>query len=332
MCWPTPSCSAVALEIMRELGLTSDDVKARVSDRRLLNGGADARWASPTRQVPARVRGGGQARAAAARGISERKLAEPPGSPRRAERVLDARVRRRRSRRCARVRQAPAVAEHVDRFGRYLRAPDALGVGEWVRPRPLDRARARLLHRHRLRAVRRAGRAPRDLRRRAVRHAAAGARRRGPAGARLRDGRRGARRAAAERGKLWPEAAQDAVVPVFGGGRRRAQAPLRDALRLVRTLRAAGFSVNHGMNAERYAELSQATRNQVEGSAQGGCERRDLLPRGRGGGGHEPSRQDDGGRDARGGRACGPFGGRAGDAGHPALAANAARPVTDDHG
>src|SRR5919112_917253 len=48
----------------------------------------------------------------------------------------------------------------------------------------------RVLHRDRLRAVRREGGAARDLRRRALRHATGRVRRGGPAGARLRHGRR----------------------------------------------------------------------------------------------------------------------------------------------
>ena len=47
------------------------------------------------------------------------------------------------------------------------------------------------------------------------------------------------------------------------------QRPYADALGLVSALRGAGFSVNHGMNAERY--LSQATRNQVDGARKAGC-------------------------------------------------------------
>jgi hypothetical protein len=41
-----------------------------------------------------------------------------------------------------------------------------------------------------------------------------------------------------------------------------------NALKLVTALRGAGFSVGHGLNAERY--MSQATRNQVDGAKKAG--------------------------------------------------------------
>lgn len=45
--------------------------------------------------------------------------------------------------------------------------------------------------------------------------------------------------------------------------------PYADTLRLIAALRQAGFSVDHGLNAERF--LSQATRNQVDGARKAGA-------------------------------------------------------------
>ena len=164
---------AVALEIMRALGLGADDVRARVSDRRLLT------RCSRALGVPRR---------ACARGVSRviDKIEREP-------RDSLAREARRRGRgpdvaatRCsichvhattstrsrARFGDDADVGEHSTRFDEYSRLLDALGVARLGRARSLDRARARVLHGDRLRAVRREGRVSRDLRRRPVRQSA----------------------------------------------------------------------------------------------------------------------------------------------------------------
>lgn len=53
------------------------------------------------------------------------------------------------------------------------------------------------------------------------------------------------------------------------GGPGAATRPYADALRLVRTLRDGGFAVDHAMSADRYA--SQAPRNQLEGARKSGA-------------------------------------------------------------
>ena len=83
--------------------------------------------------------------------------------------------------------QRPAALLRLSRRARRPRLGD---------DRSEDRPRSRVLHRHRVRAVRRQGRASRNLRRRSVRHAAAIARRRRSPGARFWDGRRRAGRIA----------------------------------------------------------------------------------------------------------------------------------------
>jgi histidyl-tRNA synthetase len=122
---------AVAIDVMRGLGLTSHDVRARVSDRRLLTSlvsslGVDAAQhgavfaavdkieREPRETITARLVAAGVAPAA-----------------------VDALYRLVRESDWAAVRQAfgarPEVAEHVARLDRYLHALDALGVGDWVK-------------------------------------------------------------------------------------------------------------------------------------------------------------------------------------------------------
>ncbi|HEX5831295.1 MAG TPA: histidine--tRNA ligase [Gemmatimonadaceae bacterium] len=121
---------AAAIDVMRGLGLTSHDVRARVSDRRLLTSlvsslGVDAAQhgavfaavdkieREPRETITARLVAAGVA----------------PAS-------VDALYRLVRESDWAAVRQAfgarPEVAEHVARLDRYLHALDALGVGDWV--------------------------------------------------------------------------------------------------------------------------------------------------------------------------------------------------------
>jgi histidyl-tRNA synthetase len=256
----------VALDIMRELGLTSDDVKARVSDRRLLNGVLTTLGVTDA-QVPA-VYAVVDKLARQPREVSERKLAEAGLAAPLVERVMAlasgvtfAALQRE-------FGQAPAAAEHVARFGRYLEHLDALGAGEWV---VLDLSIVRGLAyytgivfelfdaRGELRAICGGGRYDTLLK-------ALGGVDLPALGFGMGDVVLG--ELLTER-KLWPEAAQDAVDLYLVAGDGALKHPYGDALRLVRTLRAAGFSVNHGMNAERY--LSQATRNQVEGARKAGA-------------------------------------------------------------
>jgi hypothetical protein len=187
---------AVAIDMLRALGLTQQDVRARVSDRRLLTalltriGVAEAQLPSAYAAIDKVER-------------DPRELLVERMAPRarRADRRARARLRapRRPSISCAptmaRTPRSPRswIAWRAT-WRTSTRSASRLGGA-----RPDHRARARVLHRHRLRAVRRPRRVPRDLRRRTLRHAARRARRRRAAGAGLRHGRRRARRAAARR-------------------------------------------------------------------------------------------------------------------------------------
>jgi histidyl-tRNA synthetase len=121
---------AVAIEIMRELGLTAADVRARVSDRRLFTallaavGVTDAQLPAAysvvdkmTRMSPA---------------DALQKLEDAGIAPDVARRVVDVVSVRALDELPGRLRDAPAVAEHLERLRHYLAHLDALGVGEWV--------------------------------------------------------------------------------------------------------------------------------------------------------------------------------------------------------
>lgn len=121
---------AVAIDLMRAFGLTARDVRARVSDRRLLNGvlahlGVDE-TARPAvyavldkldRQPVERSR-----ELLAAAGLAEPVLAEVLGFG-----ALDFAALQ------ARYGDAPAVAEPAARFAQYLAHAEALGTREWIR-------------------------------------------------------------------------------------------------------------------------------------------------------------------------------------------------------
>ena len=72
----------------------------------------------------------------------------------------------------------------------------------------------------------------------------------------------------ADRG-LFPAPGADGADLYLVAGNGAVGRPYAEALRLVSALRGAGFSVNHGLNAERF--LSQATRNQVDGAKKAGA-------------------------------------------------------------
>jgi histidyl-tRNA synthetase len=70
--------------------------------------------------------------------------------------------------------------------------------------------------------------------------------------------------------KLMPGEAEGSGVEVYVvGGQGSAGRPYTDALRLARALRNAGFSVDHALSAERYG--TQAPRNQLEAARKSGA-------------------------------------------------------------
>ncbi len=121
---------SIAVEIMRAFGLSQADVRARVSDRQLLNGLlthfgiTEADWA-PVYAVLDKLE-------RQPREISAEKLSAVGLAPVVVEELLgfatiDFEAIR------ARFGDAPSVTEHVARFSEYLGHCRALGIDEWVR-------------------------------------------------------------------------------------------------------------------------------------------------------------------------------------------------------
>jgi histidyl-tRNA synthetase len=68
---------------------------------------------------------------------------------------------------------------------------------------------------------------------------------------------------------LMPESAGTGADLFFVGGNGALEHPIGDALRLVHLLRGAGFSVDYALSAEKYQ--TQPTRNQVDGAKKSGA-------------------------------------------------------------
>jgi histidyl-tRNA synthetase len=121
---------SIAIEIMRAFGLTHTDVRARVSDRRLLNGLLEhlgipeGRWHAVYAVLDKLER--------QPRELSKEKLADVGLDQATASAILEfgsldfEMVR-------ARYGEGPAVKPHLERFAEYLGHLDALGVSSWVR-------------------------------------------------------------------------------------------------------------------------------------------------------------------------------------------------------
>jgi len=121
---------SVAVEIMAAFGLTASDVRARVSDRRLLNGLLahlaieEPTWPSVYAVLDKLERQPQE--------VSAEKLAAAGLPPATVDVILGfatldfATLR-------SRYGQAPDVAPHVERFAQYVAHSDALGIGEWLR-------------------------------------------------------------------------------------------------------------------------------------------------------------------------------------------------------
>lgn len=257
---------AVAVDIMRELGLTSGDVRARVSDRRLLGavlaafGVAEAQYAAVYAVLDKFAR--------QPREVSAEKLAAAGVTAECASRVLALAERPADGAVPPDVRAALGSHEALTRFDRYLGHLEALGVRDWV---DVDLSIVRGLAYYtgtvfelfdakgELRAICGGGRYDTLLK-------ALGGTDLPALGFGMGDVVLG--ELLTERG-LWPAAAQAATDFQLVAGNGATQRPYADALRLVTALRTAGFSVAHGMNAERY--LTQATRNQVDAARKAGA-------------------------------------------------------------
>lgn len=256
----------VAVDIMRELGLTHEDVRARVSDRRLLNGVLVTLGVTPE-QLPA-VYAVVDKIARQPREVSVEKLAAAGLAPALVERVLALAGGVTFAELKAEFGESPHAREAIERFGRYLEHCTALGIGAWV---TLDLSIVRGLAYYtgivfelfdakgELRAICGGGRYDDLLK-------ALGGADLPALGFGMGDVVLG--ELLAERG-LWPERTQEPIDFQVIAGNGALDRPYADVLRLATALRGADFSVAHGLNAERY--LSQATRNQVDGARKAGA-------------------------------------------------------------
>lgn len=266
---------AVAIDVMRELGLTSADVRARVSDRRLTTALVRAHGLPDEAIAPvfATFDKLGRTPLAAAEQALNEKLAPFTADGDIAGRLLRLQAAATspaalRAFAAAEGLALPTEAEQaLATVESYLGHLDALGVREWV---VLDLSIVRGLAyytgivfelfdaRGELRAICGGGRYDTLLK-------ALGGADLPALGFGMGDVVLG--ELLADRG-LFPPAGDDAVDLHLVAGNGAAAAGFAQALRLVTALRAAGFSVAHGLNAERY--LGQATRNQVDGARKAG--------------------------------------------------------------
>jgi histidyl-tRNA synthetase len=256
---------SVAVDIMRELGLTHDDVRARVSDRRLLSGVLEA--LGVTAEQRPTVFGVFDKIARQPREVSTQKLAAAGIAEPTIERVLALASGTTFADLQREFGEAPAAKESIERFAKYLEHCDSLGIGPWV---TLDLSIVRGLAYYtgvvfelfdakgELRAICGGGRYDDLLK-------AIGGSDMPALGFGMGDVVLG--ELLTERG-LWPEPQQDAVDFTIVAGNGAINKPYGDVLKLARALRDAGFCTAHGLNEERYK--SQATRNQVDGARKAG--------------------------------------------------------------
>lgn len=257
---------AVAIDIMRELGLTPADVRARVSDRRMLNGVLETIGVTEAQRGAVYLVVDKIARQP--REVSVEKLSAAGVRPEVVERVLQLASGTTFDALRAEFGEAPAAKESIARFAKYLAHCEALGIGPWV---TLDLSIVRGLAYYtgivfelfdakgELRAICGGGRYDDLLK-------AMGGADLPSLGFGMGDVVLG--ELLTERG-LWPEAPQDAIDFQIVAGNGAVHQPYAQVLQLATALRGAGFSVAHGLNEERYK--SQATRNQVDGAKKAGA-------------------------------------------------------------
>lgn len=258
----------VAIDIMRELGLTSTDVRARVSDRRLLNAVLVAIGLAE-----------GSAGIAAAYGVLDKVGRQPDEIAREklaaaglgadaVSAVMDLTQPGAFERVRERYGATAEVSAAVGRMDRYLAHLDALGVRDWV---DVDLSIVRGLAyytgvvfelfdaRGELRAICGGGRYDNLLKDLGGVDLPALGFGMGDVvlGELLKD-----------RGLMPASAGSGADLYVIGGPGALADG-MQGALRLVSALRASGFSVDHAMSEDRY--LAQAPRNQFETAKKSGA-------------------------------------------------------------
>ncbi len=255
---------AVAIDIMKELGLTSADVRARVSDRRLLNAMLEGLGLS-AEQV-AVVYGVFDKFGRQPAEISREKLAAAGIGAAQVGQLLTLTTRRRAG--DAKNFEMPlSDPAAFTRFASFLGHCASLGIADWI---DIDFTIVRGLAYYtgtvfelfdakgELRAICGGGRYDTLLK-------ALGGTDLPALGFGMGDVVLG--ELLQDRG-LFPASDPDAVELQLVAGNGAAAAGYAQALQLVTTLRGAGFSVAHGLNEERY--MGQATRNQVDGAKKAG--------------------------------------------------------------
>lgn len=256
----------VAVDIMRELGLGPDDVRARVSDRRLLNAileeiGVTEGQLTTVYAVLDKI-------ARQPHDISRTKLADAGLVPKNVDRVMALASLGSLEELREAFGAAPALVPHLDRFARMVEHAQALGVGAWI---DLDLTIVRGLAyytgsvfelfdaRGELRAICGGGRYDNLL-------AALGGVNLPALGFGMGDVVLG--ELLKERNLLPTFSGTRADLYVVGGD-GALEHGIQDALTLTRHFRDAGFRVDYALNAERYS--TQSTRNQVDAAKKGGA-------------------------------------------------------------
>ena len=258
---------SVAISIMKELGLDASDVRARVSDRRLLNallaeiGVTEAKSQAAVYAVLDKI-------ARQPHDVSVNKLADAGLTAAMIDAVLALPKVRSIGDLAGNLSGAASVKPHLERVATYLTHLESLGVRDWV---DIDLSIVRGLAYYtgivfelfdakgELRAICGGGRYDNllndlggvDL----------------PAlGFGMGDVVLG--ELLKERG-LMPASSGSGAELFFVGGNGALEHPIGDALRLIHLLRDAGFTVDYGLSAERYQ--AQPTRNQVDGAKKSGA-------------------------------------------------------------
>ncbi len=258
---------SVAISIMKELGLDASDVRARVSDRRLLNallaeiGVREAAQQAAVYAVLDKI-------SRQPREVSQTKLIEAGLHSDMVAAVLELPAVTDLGGLRAELVNAAAVKPHIERVATYLNHLQSLGVRDWV---DIDLSIVRGLAYYtgivfelfdakgELRAICGGGRYDNLL------NDLGGADL--PAlGFGMGDVVLGELLKARH---LMPTASGTGADLFFVGGNGALEHPIGDALRLVHLLRDAGFSVDYGLSAERYQ--TQPTRNQVDGAKKSGA-------------------------------------------------------------
>lgn len=257
---------SVAIDIMCELGLGSDDVRARVSDRRLLNailadvGVAEAQFGAVYAVLDKIAR--------TPANVSREKLAAAGLGDAIIERVVSLASAKGAEALRREFGTSAGVAPHLERFERYLAHLHSLGVGDWV---DLDLSIVRGLAYYtgivfelfdakgELRAICGGGRY--DTLLESLGNVDLPALGFGMGDVVLGE-------LLKERGLMPAKAGTPADFFVVGGD-GVLDHPIGDALRLTRQLRTCGFSVDYALNAEKYT--AQSSRNQVDSAKKSGA-------------------------------------------------------------